>query len=330
MAVKNRALTLATRGLLSGAAITIATMGHLQLQSGIAAQDSIHEQYGDNVSIFQKHYLNPQDAYHIQTGADSVIPIIIPSKPGVPNNVVPQGGTRAGVGVTHISYGVPYKYKSDIRFAITGRSYVLFDLAHSNVHNFKSDSDLYLYNLGNEYQTRSITYTVDPDIKIYTDVDNKLDKLHRTVVNPDLTLSTDTDIHVTTVDHTRHSSYGYINYALDSETEFIPATPEIAQPKSVEYDSNHLFVMSGEADVTWDIQEEIDFLMETYIDFRIEYHPYYMIRTEDGVEIRLDGKKDLMLKSDMEMVFNSGLELNQKDEEEAALALLLLMMQDRT
>ena len=133
-------LTKATRGVLSGVAITLATQGLLTLPAGegLRTFDAVHLNTSEQIVLSQLHHLGLIDSVHLNF-ADlvSVVPPYV--APPVPKPII-TGGYRPSGAPTYIEYGVPYHYTSNAYFIL--RSLAEWDYSVQPIQSYRTSSRL--------------------------------------------------------------------------------------------------------------------------------------------------------------------------------------------
>jgi len=227
MAVTRRALALATRGVLAGGAIALATHGIIQTPSGteVRAQNTVHEHVVDTVGIQQQHNLTVSPTVHLQTadliGWPARAPPVAPPAP--PPRGVGGASYRYGYGTTHIDYAIPYFYRSEATFLLTSSTTFKHVVEENTLLVHKSSTDLVLYGQSINWSTHFYKQDSNINVLLVGRTRPKFTAIQRYTSTSPIVLSSDTVITWRTPSQLKFNSYLSTGLYGQAEHSYKPA-----------------------------------------------------------------------------------------------------------
>ena len=220
MPVKNRALTLATRGLLTGAAISIATHGLIQLPIPVG---------------------NISDSVHAHTVDSVVLQQIVPPLP--PKVIERAGGIPSGE--TFIDFGVPYRYASNINLIL--QSYSLYHFDKQQLSNYLYTQPQFLLLDNGTRINKNVKYEIvsEPYFILEGIANSKFTTPQVAQVSPVIGLDVRTLSELRTPSQLRHMAQARLVFSGVSNSTVDSNPPVIIQPTTYRAESFGNAVIEG-------------------------------------------------------------------------------------
>jgi len=303
MAVLNRALTLATRGLLTGAAITIATQGYIQLPSsgtGINS-NSKHSHISTANYLTQNHFLKLLDSVHGHRSTESDVfklppPIYIPPSLAAP---FPSG-------TTFIDYGIPYKYTSFLNFQLSSNTEYKLKLVENEQFKSSFNSVFILYS---DTDSRKVAYFeayANSNVALHTDNNVKFSDIDLFNVNPEFKITSKIKTSFLS------PKFGFVDVEptieLSSESTFTFYKADAPVPivnNINSYSKNNLLIIDLSSNFKEFSNTVNSSLFNSNIDFRISNETIYSIETKEITSIQFEKLETFAIYSETEFNYKS-------------------------
>ncbi len=341
MTVSNRALTLATRGLLTGAAITIATNGLIQLPIAEAGSDSFHSHTSTATTIQQHHKLNVLDSFHSHI-SDAVtlainIPIVLNAfdsyhshnsgindfvKVAPPIVLPPVAAAPRGGADRFIIYGVPYTFNSVINLRVVLDSDYSFKRVESSDYINYSNPRLIVYSRSNSYKAAYHQTSIYPSFNVESLTTSRFSEIAIRDVKPTVVIESNHGIEFTAPALKHIDLESSVELVSETDSEFFKADAPVPIINNINvFDKSTILILSVESNSEFKTAELNDHIIESNFDAILDIVTSVDLESETNSIKSFNSDSDLSLKSNSEYSFTSG-EPEEDFEEELLLMLV--------
>lgn len=295
----NRALTLATAGLLTGSALSIATEGLLQLPTSAALpiQDSTHHHTAERNNLKQLHRFIIEDSRHHHTSDLSDIykpPAIIP--PPIPD----YSGGRYLAGDTHIQYGIPYRYESHDFLLLESKTTWKYEPAVLTDYKFTSSLNFHIYSQTQSSQMADHSFIGNTELVLNSDTQAFLTQPYTFRSEGSLILDSNTNFSFHSPGFLHKNSS--VNLELISDTAYTFESgpePVIIKPNHYKYESRIPLIFENDNIHTFEpaitasyhyTTDSLELMLDGVADYRLNATALNVLRFDSGGGIILGGE----------------------------------------